>query len=146
MTRGTRRQYLVSSILLPTACCMFGRGNVTDSHVNSSRSASLPSLRWDGENTALIELNAELPSLATTQRLERLLLEAQSARRIIVRTAGRIAPTTGVDDRFAEWIMLCERYGVNEIIETSNRASEVTPPIRVGQVDPAGITYRINVA
>jgi hypothetical protein len=103
-------------------------------------------LHWEGESTACIELNAARPCLAVTQRLESLLKDAQSARRIIVRTEGRIAPIVGADDHYSEWIMLCERYGVNEIIETSNRAAQVTPPIRLGQIDPAGITYRINVA
>lgn len=146
MTHLTRREFLASGVLLPTAVCTLPFCDEGDSAAQSLVSHSYPTLHWEGSGNARIDLRGALPSPVATRKFEMLLRAAQSARRIVVRSRGRIAPIPGFDDRYSEWITLCEQYGVNEVVETSNRGAEVTPPIRVGQVDPVGIIYRINGA
>jgi hypothetical protein len=40
------------------------------------------------------------------------------------------------------FIPALERFGVVEVVEHSDRGPFQTPPMRVGQIDPAGIIYR----
>ena len=91
-----------------------------------------------------IDLGRSIPTLSATEQFERLLMKAGRSRRTSVLVAGRMAPVGGFDERYSAWISLCERFGVNEITERSSREPVVTPPLRVGQIDPAGIVYRIT--
>jgi hypothetical protein len=65
---------------------------------------------------------------------------------LVVHVSGRATPGPGQDPRWRPIIELFERYGVDQVIERSDRGRFETPPIRVGQVDPAGIRYRADEA
>lgn len=142
MSLLTRRDLLASSLFSTIAPMAFGGAPLAA----MSTERSLPTLWWSDSSDAHIELGSLLPFPEIVQRFEELLVHARSSRRIVVHVMGRIAPVDGFDPHHSGWVTLCERFGVNEIIETSTRSRQVTPPMRVGQIDPAGIVYRINEA
>ena len=100
-------------------------------------------LRHDMDETC-IDLGSSVPNRSLSDRFEQMLIQAGKSRRLSVTVAGRITPIGDFDDRYSSWILLCERYGVNAIIERSNREPVFTLPLRVGQLDPAGIVYQIT--
>ncbi len=83
-------------------------------------------------------------SPAGLAKLEAWLLERAADPHLEVHIHGRIAPIENWDRRYQPLIELFERYGVDEVIEHSDRGPFETPPIRVGQIDPAGIIYRAD--
>lgn len=83
-------------------------------------------------------------SRAGLARLEAWLQGHETDPHLEVHVHGRIAPIENWDRRYQPLIELFERYGVDEVIEHSDRGPFETAPIRVGQIDPAGIVYRAD--
>ncbi|MBY0586164.1 hypothetical protein K2X85_03245 [bacterium] len=81
-------------------------------------------------------------SAAGLARWEVWLKSHANDRPLVVLVDGSISPVMNPDPRWAPLIDLFERFGVDEVIESSHRGPFRTPPIRVGQIDPAGIIYR----
>lgn len=141
MSLFTRREILASSLfsaIAPKAIAGLALPDVFPGE------RLLPTLWWSESSEAHVELGDLLPTPAVIERFDDLLREARTSRRTIVHGTGRFAPLDGYDLRLSEWTEVFERSGVNEVVETSDRSRQVTPPLRVGQIDPAGIVYRIN--
>lgn len=93
------------------------------------------------KNDGLPAIDLSPAGLAT---LEAWLQDHAADPHLEVHVHGRIAPIENWDRRYQTLIELFERYGVDEVIEHSDRGPFETSPMRVGQVDPAGIIYRAD--